>query len=55
MVLDKGQHTRRVGIKVVIDKRVVDAVQPLIIVVGVLAGCLYHAVIESEVHNGGQM
>ena len=55
MVLDKGQHTRRIGIEVVIDKQVVDAVQALAVVVGILVGSLHHAVIKSEVHNGGQV
>ena len=41
MVLDKGQHTRRIGIEVVIDKRVVDAVQSLAVVIGILVGSLH--------------
>ena len=55
VVLDEGQHVRRVGIEIVIAETVVDAVESLPPVVGLLVLGLIELVEETEVHNGFQI
>ena len=55
VVLDEGHHARRIGIKVVVDEVVVNAVQAGSEAVGVLALGLVYLVVEAEVHDGLQV
>ena len=55
VVLDESHHTRRVRIEVVIDKRVIEAVQTLPETIGLLVLGLSQFVEETEVHDGLQV
>ena len=55
MVLDKGHHTRRVRVEVVVYKRAVKAVQSFLKTVGLFILRLTELVVEREVHHRFQV